>query len=220
LSMVPWTVRNYKQFGDIVILTPRTTSVTSKLWGLDILNLDFSSDDNLQRYIDRHMESAIQLGNLHGKTPRLYGHYERYIRAFYHLWKPTYFNLTYIHTGYEPTLWSLKHNLTSIVFYGIFLPFYIGGVLLAAKRKNGMIVFIGLIPIIYSIFHAALLIWPLDRYRLPMDFCIAVVALWCCYNMRFKQSSGSLRNGIEPGNIQCCKVKQMLQIPILSSTPT
>jgi len=177
ITMIPWTVRNYKQFGEIVILSPRTTSFTSKLWGTDFAKMHFSSEDSMQRKIISNQDDAIQAKNKYGVQPRIYGKYEKYYKAFIHYWKPTYFKLTYIMYGNRPVKWSLSHNISSLIFYGIFLPFYLFGLFLSIFRKKWLIVYLGSIPVFHSLLHT-LMLWPLERYRLPMSFLIVLIAIW------------------------------------------
>lgn len=177
ITMVPWTLRNYRQFGEIIILSPRTTSITSKLWGTDYAKMHFSSEESMQRKIVSNNDDAMQATNEYGLQPRIYGKYEKYFKAFIHYWKPTYFKLTYIMYGNRPVKWSLSHNISSILFYGIFLPFYFFGLIFSVFRKNWLIVYLGMIPFIHSILHT-LMLWPLERYRLPMSFIIVLIAIW------------------------------------------
>jgi len=174
VSMIPWTIRNYNQHQELVILTPRTTAITSKLWGHNLTRLHFS-DEGFISNVDYKIEDEYLLNN--NIKPRLYGKYERYLKAFIHYWKPTYFKVTYIQYGFRPVKWSLNHNLNSLLFYGIFLPFYIVGLILSFIKKNWKILSIAIIPFFHSLLHT-FLVWPLERYRLPMDFIVVLVALW------------------------------------------
>lgn len=176
ITMIPWTIRNYNQYHELVILTPRTTAFTSRLWGSDHSGVHFSSDDLKQAKLElspAHKEVASK----YGVQPRQYGRFEKYRMAFYHYWKPAYFKLSYIQYGFRPVKWSLAHNLNGILFYGIFLPFYVFGLVLAFIRKYYLIAFFAVFPILHSIMHAVM-IWPLERYRLPMDFIVVLVGLW------------------------------------------
>ena len=185
LTMIPWLVRNYYQFNDFVILSSRTTPLTSKLWGKDLEKMPFSSEENLNKRIHGLSEKAYEIGKIYGNQPRLHGRYEKYYRAFFHFWKPAYFKLDYIHYGFYPVKWSIGHNLNGVLFYGIFLPFYIMGFAWAVIKRNGMCITVGFIPIIHSLFHT-LIVWPLERYRLPVNFCIILIALWFINDIRAK----------------------------------
>jgi len=177
ISMVPWTLRNYKQYGEVVILTPRTTAFTSKLWGTDIAKLHFSNEETRQNLTDVFKERAYQAARQYGVQPRLYGRYERYYKAFIHYWQPTHFRLTFIQDGFRPVKSSLLSNLNGIFFYGIFLPFYLAGLVLAIVKRNGLMLFLAILPLVHSLIHT-IMIWPLGRYRFVMDFLVLIVALW------------------------------------------
>ncbi|MDD2228295.1 MAG: hypothetical protein PHY48_02660 [Candidatus Cloacimonetes bacterium] len=178
VTMIPWTVRNYVQHGEFVILTPRMTTLTSKFWGTDLVKLDYSSEEDMAKLVNLHLKSAQEAELKYGKAPRAFGKRERYFRVFVNYWQPAYLRLTYVHSGYEPVKWSIAHNATSIIFFGVYLPFYLLGIIYALYKKNYLISFIGIIPIYYSVFHAMMLIWPLERYRLPFNFIVVLVAIW------------------------------------------
>ena len=176
VSMIPWTIRNYNQYGELVLLTPRTTALTSKFFGSDLSEIDFNAESNIRRL--QSSKKVIEAEKLYGIAPRTYGRFEKYFMNAYHFWKPTYFKLNYVHTGYYPIKWSLLHNLNSIVFYGVFLPFYLAGLILAVWRKNLFILFLGTMPVMYGLGSTLMLIWPMERYRMPVDFLIILVACW------------------------------------------
>jgi len=177
VTMVPWTIRNYRQFGELVILTPRTTAFTSKLWGTDFGNMRFASKDLIEKMNEGRKDKAVEIGEQFGIVPREYGKYEKYLKSFVHYWKPAYFKLTYIQYGFRPQKWSVVHNMVGIIFYGIFLPFYITGFILALLKRNLVMTTLALVPFIHSLMHTVL-IWPLERYRLPMNFLIVLMGVW------------------------------------------
>lgn len=177
ISMIPWTIRNYNQYGDLVILTPRTTAITSKIWGTDLAQLHFTSEDAADRQIAKRKDQSLNYSEQNQTKPRLYGRYERYYKAFIHYWQPLFIRLTYIQYGNRPVKWSLLHNLNSLITYGIFLPFYIIGFVLAILRKKLLLVFLGFLPIIHSLLHT-LMVWPLERYRITTGFLVVLVSLW------------------------------------------
>lgn len=90
--------------------------------------------------------------NKHNLQPRLYGKWERKARAFINFWQPMYIQPTFIVHGYRPMHWSTTHNITSLLFYGIFLPFYIIGLFILYRKKLYMPLFIGAIPVIHSLY--------------------------------------------------------------------
>lgn len=176
LSMVPWTLRNYKQHGELVLLTPRTTAITSKLWGSN-LGGTFSEETIEMKHILGRRDHAIEAGRAYGAIPRRYGKFEKYLKAWQHYWQPTYFKLHFIQYGFRPIKWSWAHNLSSLVFYGLFLPFYLAGFVWAILKKEWLVTFLALLPLLHGLMHTAM-IWPLERYRMPMNFLVALVAMW------------------------------------------
>lgn len=177
VSMLPWSARNYQQFGELVILTPRTTAITSKLWGHQWGRVHFVSEANIERSIEFRQPQAKEAAAKYGVQPRRYGKLEKYWRAFIHYWKPMYYRLTYIQYGFRPVKWSLSHNLSSMIFYGIFLPFYLISLILAIRMRDLLMAFLGSLPILHGILHTVM-IWPLERYRLAMDFLLVVLTFW------------------------------------------
>lgn len=177
VTMFPWGIKNYKQYGQIVILTPRTTAITSKLWGSDLIGLYFIPNENLEGYIQAQEEEALITGSKYGVTPRKYGRNEKYLKAFVHYWQPTYFRFTYTQYGLSGNIWSLSHNLNSILFYGIFLPFYVAGFIYSGFKRKWQVFYLAFLPFLHGLLHTAIVL-PLERYRLPMDFLVVLVSLW------------------------------------------
>ena len=126
--------------------------------------------------MDFRNESALAIGAKYGIVPREYTKHEARIRAFINFWQPTYFYPTFIQYGFRFQHWSLKHNLISILFYGIFLPFYFIGFILLFKQKRFLLLLIATIPLIHSLIHAYM-IWPLERYRSPVTFIIVMIGI-------------------------------------------
>ncbi len=199
LTMVPWTVRNYIKFNELVIISPRTTAVTSKLWGTDLTGL-FTSERINSRHVEARQARALEAGQKNGVRPRQYGQFEKYWKAFAHYWKPAYFNLTYIQYGFRPIKWSLPHNITGLLFFGIFLPFYLVGLIYSLIKRNWPIAISGMLPLLHSLLHT-IMVWPLERYRLPLDSLVVLVALWFVWKMscNIKQRGSKASAGIAVG---------------------
>jgi len=184
LLMLPWTIRNFLVFDQVVLLTPRTTAITSKFWGEDIsaAAAHFSSDEIRERTIDGRYDSAMDFGQQYGISPREFGKIEARLRAFKNFWQPTFSKPTYIQYGYRIQKWSFRHNALSMLYYGIFLPFYIIGTFILFRRKLYLPLFIGIIPIIHSLMHAYM-VWPLERYRSPITFIIVMIGIWAAMQL-------------------------------------
>lgn len=172
--LTPWTIHNYQIFKQVVLISPRTTAITAKLWGKNIMGMKFDQD---APHLLQNYQEAFKNGKMHDMEPRRYGKIEMYLRAFINFWQPTYFRPTFIQNGFQMQKWSLRHNLFGLFFYGIFLPFYILGLFMLIKNKNGLGLFLAFIPILHSVVHA-LMVWPLERYRSPVVFCVVCVGIW------------------------------------------
>jgi hypothetical protein len=192
IFMLPWGIRNYLAYDQVVILSPRTTAFTSKFWGNDISKTHFS-DNSQNIFLGTSLSKAEEFGKNHGITPREYGKYEKYGRAFVNFWQPTYFQATYIQYGYRPMVWSTFHNIKSIFFYGIFLPFYLIGIFFLFKEKNYLGLFLCSIPILHSLMHTAM-VWPLERYRSPITFIVVMIGIWAIQQLYLKIISGQAQS--------------------------
>lgn len=184
LLMVPWTIRNYIVFDQVVILTPRTTAFTSKLFGDNISGIasHFNDDLTKQKLIDYGKEEAIKFGDQYNIFPREYSSKEARCKAFINFWQPTYFKATFIQYGYRPQKWSLAHNISGLLFYGVYLPFYFLGFYLLIKKQNCIGLSVAFIPIIHSLMHAYM-VWPLERYRSPITFIVVMIGIWVLTEM-------------------------------------
>lgn len=179
ILMLPWGMRNYLVYDQVVIITPRTTAFTSKFWGSNLAGKasHFEDDDVRDKFNRSRYESALQFGNEYGITPRKFSNPEARYRAFINFWQPAYFSPTFIQYGYRIQKWSFRHNVSSLIFYGIFLPFYFLGIFALLKRKLFLALFVALIPVLHSLIHAYM-VWPIERYRSPVTFIIVLVGFW------------------------------------------
>lgn len=198
LLMLPWAVHNYKVFGQVVIISPRTTAFTSKIWGKDYSGLHFNNKEPLGNYNnelsdyknDKNVEN-------YGITPHEYKGSELYARSFINFWQPAFFKATYIQYGARLVKWSWKHNLLSLVFYGIFIPLYLLGIILLIIEFNPLGLFVGIIPIIHSLIHTYM-IWTIERYRSPIVFIVVMIgtyAIFKLYSKLKKERKSTLPDG-------------------------
>ncbi len=173
----PWLIRNYLVYDHVVILSPRTTAFTKHLWGEDLTTVTISHAEGIVRSKEKFLDQAKQFEKEYGVSPREFGRMETKIRAFINYWQPTYFKAQYIVRGYRPQVWSLKHNLLSLIFYGVFLPFYLIGLIVLVLKRNYLVLFIAFIPFWHSILHS-ITVSALERYRLPINFIIISIGIW------------------------------------------
>ena len=177
--MLPWGIRNYYVFDQMVLLSPRVTAITSKFYGKNFAatSSHFSNDEVRQDLIQQRYARAQEFGEEHGIKPREFGKIEAKVKAFIHFWQPSFIKPTYIQYGYRSQMWSTKHNVASLLSYGFFLPFYLFGFILLIKKKNQIGFYIAFIPVLHSLLHAYM-VWPLERYRTPVTFIIVMIGIY------------------------------------------
>lgn len=194
ILMAPWLYRNYLVYDQLVILTERTTKITSLITGRDLTNDYYSISQNTNidyaavvdsvknnqtpTSVDKKKVKLIEWAIDKDLNPHLFEPTEKYLRAAINFWRPTYFKPSLINDGFRPQHWSLSHNLISLGSYGIFLPFYFIGLiaLIFQNRKKQLLLFVSLIPIIHMMIHVGL-VHVLERYRSPIDFIVILIAV-------------------------------------------
>jgi 4-amino-4-deoxy-L-arabinose transferase-like glycosyltransferase len=182
MLMIPWTIRNYIEYKEIVILTPRTTAITSNFWGTNLSSISFEGNFRAVKLMEDRADIARNYSARYGIAPHIQKGFESKIMAFINFWQPTYFRPTFIQYGYRFQKWSLMHNLTGILFYGIFLPFYILACIKFICQKRVDLIWLSSIPIIHSLVHAWM-VWPLERYRMPINFIIVLLAMLYVFDL-------------------------------------
>lgn len=195
LMMIPWGIRNYRVMDQVVIISPRTTAITSHFWGsnLEAASSHFTNDSVRAVINEGRYGRATEFGKEYGITPHEQDIREARIQAFFNFWQPAYFRPTFIQYGFRPVKWSLAHNAAGILFYGIFLPFYLAGIIMLFRRRHYAGLFIASIPVIHSIIHAYM-VWPLERYRSPVTFIIVIIGIWA-----FLEMTGSMMKKFNKG---------------------
>lgn len=195
LLMIPWSIRNYYTYNQIVILTERTTKFTYKIFGYDspihtsernqadVVKLYESIADSLIngkeikseiRRVD-DLKRGIELGYI----PHTFTRHERWWAEFKEFWRPFRFSGGYVDFGYrfEGPRWSLKHNLAIGLTYGILLPFFLFGLyyIFYNKNKYG---FLFLILIFSHTLVHVVLAHARNRYRIPIDPLIILISFY------------------------------------------
>ncbi len=195
IFMVPWLIRNFNVYDRVVILTERTAGFTDKFFGYkeeveklknkehEILALWEKATELLLEgkevtfkvsYLD-NLKTAIKLGYIPHRFSRL----EKWISEFKELWRPFRFKGGFVGDGYrfEGPSWSLKHNLSVGLTYGLLLPFFLMGILFILKNKNWYGIFILLIIVIHTVVHVVMA-HARNRYRIPIDAFIITIAFY------------------------------------------
>jgi 4-amino-4-deoxy-L-arabinose transferase-like glycosyltransferase len=191
IMLIPWTIRNYLIYDQLVIISPRTTALSSKLFGENLWKNYTETEPSydvktkkisLVSYNDFYAKQAEKIAKKQNMELKVYSKREAKVRAFFNYWQPTYFKPHFIINGNRVEQWLISANITSIFYYGIFLPFYLFGIILLIVKKDLIALFIAIIPIIHSLIHT-FLVSPLGRYRSPMDFIVAVIGLWAIFEL-------------------------------------
>lgn len=178
LLMLPWSIRNYNTFDQVVILAPRTTIFTSKIWGENIMNSNLLQESRAESEMLGLKKEAAEYAEMFGlDAPKGRTKREAQLLAFVHFWQPTFFKPTFIQYGYRLDYHNLRANIAYMLLFGIFIPFYVLGIVLLVRKKQFAWLLFAAIPIIHSLLHAYM-VWPLKRYRLPIEFMVVMVGVW------------------------------------------
>jgi 4-amino-4-deoxy-L-arabinose transferase-like glycosyltransferase len=195
ILMVPWLIRNFNVYNRVVILAVRTAKFTDRILGYDYEGKKLK--DEKKRDLElwekatklllegkevtfhvKHLKGlkrAIKLGYV----PYKFSLIERWIAEFKELWRPILLKGGFIGDGYrfKGPSWSLKHNLSVGLSYGVLLPFFIIGILFILKNKNKYCIFILLIIVIHTCIHVVVA-FARNRYRIPIDAFIIIIAFY------------------------------------------
>ncbi len=176
LLMLPWTVRNFIVYDQVVIVSKTTTIITSEFWGDHLLSSNMSGQDSARLHRSWHArnERAREFGEKHGLTPRQWGKTEASLRSFLNFWRPFAFKPHFATDGLQGFHFSITRNLFDIGFFGFFLPFYFFGFFVLLKKKHYTGLIIAFIPFIHSLTHA-FLVWSTIRHRAPVIFVVALI---------------------------------------------
>jgi len=195
-SMSLWIYRSYNITGEILILTPRTAHVTSKILGKKSRYSDYMPSftesrwyiptstidsmlsgfkgltDNHGRKIPDEMYQAVREGVL----PHSFSYGENVVSCFFSLWKPIDISYGYTTGGYRfDGKWPLRTNLSVGLTYGILLLFSFWGWFLLF-RQNRTIALLFLAIVLYQTFiHIYFIPFTRSRYRNPIDFIIIIL---------------------------------------------
>ena len=195
IFMIPWLIRNYNVYNKIVILTPRTTPLTDRIFG-------YKNDPSFKMSLERWLISDAQIKKAQngeevkradgkkvdsrqlkamqdGILPHLFSRLESYWSVFQILWKPVDFKRSYSTTGYRyDGKWSLKHNLSVGLTYGLLIPFFLYGLILLFRYRWKMGVFLTSIFVYHTFIHMFFIPFTRNRYRIPIDAFIIVIAFF------------------------------------------
>ncbi|UCG53155.1 MAG: glycosyltransferase family 39 protein [Candidatus Latescibacterota bacterium] len=161
----PWTVRNYKVYGQLLpiglearkFLRPAKVVLTEPERGISDVE-DKIIHASRSRLIQTNAVEFWRFARFHGETPATI------TAADTAMWKRP-----------EPA-WSLRHNLVSIVNYGILLPFFFLGLVFAVKDRNRTGLMLAVIVAAYFVMRSFL--GGSERTRIPVDPLIILLAFY------------------------------------------
>lgn len=206
ILMIPWVIRNYIAYNSFVLINSRTVDLRPKnerdpvMDGYLKYNLfNFGRINNVtvnSKYPTEEERVIIKKGfNPHNRSEDevvaikkdIYPASTFFARKFDHfiqLWKPFDFMRSYrpFPDARFNGVWSLKHNLSSIICYGILLPFMLIAVFCLVKYRNTIWIFLTFPLVIHTLLHV--LYYGRSRYRVPIDaFIIILGSYGICYVM-------------------------------------
>jgi hypothetical protein len=200
LLWVPWTIRNYIAYGDIVLVNTRTLDLRDSreknptmdnLLKANVLNfgdIDWTSNEDYPTEEERKLvkqglnpneRTSQEINAIKNDVYPSTTFLQRKWFQFKEFWRPFRFNY-----AYRPfpdcrfVYWSTKHNLVNIFSYGLLLPFMVFGIVHLFLKKNKFVWFL-----IFPLFTQALLHtiqWAKTRYRTPIDAFVIIIA---CYGL-------------------------------------
>ncbi len=163
---IPWTVRNYyvyKQFIPVGLESERYISPVKTRIPQKIKEMTASQGTPVSRSrLNRIRENAVEFWRITSFHPRKPGGRQGSSSA-------------------KLPPWSLRHNLISIVSFGILLPFFIIGTIRALMKKQRealLLVFVTLFYFLIRIFYGGS-----ERIRLQIEPLIIILAFYALFYM-------------------------------------
>ena len=195
LFMTPWLIRNFVVLDNIVILSTRTTSITEKFIDYKKSEVSFNHYGNRELSTSQ-IDSVLSGTKTHfsktdgipegqieemkqGKFPHRYSTLENLANRLIDLWRPFKFSSNYYMGGFSYMgPWSLKHNVSAILCYGLLLPFFFIGLYHLLKRKKKVAIILLSILLYHSIIHMLFIPYTRDRYRIPLESIIIMLGVY------------------------------------------
>lgn len=207
LLSIPWTIRNHIVYDKIILISVRTAPYTDKIfgytpieyfpshegrWYLSPKQLDSIQNDEIVSEIEKTLEpqhiDAIKNGNL----PHKFTSWETMKATFVNFWQPIDLQPSYYQSGFRfDPMWSLKHNLSIGLTYGVILLFSLYGIYMFFKNYHPDFFFIILLILLYSAIHVFLIPFTHYRYRIPIDPYIIILG---CYGIQSLYTKWLRRN--------------------------
>lgn len=194
--MVPWTIRNYLAYDGFVLINVKTLDLRNtqqrnptmeRQLRVNIMNFGLINWSANKDYPSEEEREQIKSGlNPNSRTPEEIDAIKNDVYPdstflkrkwfqFKEFWRPFRFGYAYrpfpdcrfIH-------WSTRHNIVSILFYGLLLPFMIYGIIDLLRRRQKILWFLIFPLCIQTLLHV--MQWALTRYRNPIDSFVIILA--------------------------------------------
>ncbi|MBP7507414.1 MAG: glycosyltransferase family 39 protein [Prolixibacteraceae bacterium] len=197
LFSVPWFIRNYIVYNDIVIISCRTNNLTEPFFHqrkeliffdhikddafLSIEQIDSVRNGLLNSFSNGSAISKLQIEAMKsGNIPHAFTLSEKIRSRIFFLWVPFKTIDNYRITGYEfNPAWSCRHNLLSGLSYGVLLPFMFLAFYNLIKNRNWEVVLLfGGVLLYHTFIHVAFIPYTRDRYRHPVDFIVIILGVY------------------------------------------
>lgn len=193
--MVPWLVRNYIVYDNLVILTTRTTLITKRFINYDD-NLIFKPTTTNYYLTESQIDSVInglktkfnyggeidplQVAAMKdGHTPHKFSKFEAHWSRFKILWQPIHLKGFYRMSGFNyEGKWSLRHNLSIGLSYGLLIPFLIIGLLALYQKYKKISVLLISVLIYHTVIHVLFVPQTRFRYRIPVDSVVIILGVY------------------------------------------
>jgi hypothetical protein len=200
IMMVPWTIRNWITYDRFILIDAYTTDLylennffyyVAKDLGLfkstDPRRIvsDSGPTEEERKLVKQGMNPAQRSEDeLEVIREDIYPATSQIKRMWYYtieLWRPLRLSADYYPYPYATFngKWSLRHNMFSLIFYGILLPFMLIGFYFLFKEKNRARFFLLFPILIQTLLHS--LSWGIYRYRVPVDAFIIIIAFYGLY---------------------------------------
>lgn len=193
IVLFPWIYRQYKVFGEWMIISKFRCEVFTKFLNKDEYKNTahyYGEQYSLKRG-RANLQKRIKEGTLDKEVYERLMEKDRYyskhkligmlVKA-YEFWRPCNFSYFMMPLSYKKSIrdpWSFQHNLDGILHIGILFPFFVIGVIYSFKRKNWFLIMLFVMLAGHTLMHA--LTYVQERYRLiilPYYFIISFFGLF------------------------------------------
>jgi len=207
MTLVPWTIRNYIAYDAFILINTRTLDLRPSIDRKDTFEKRLENN-----VFDLGTITHVEISNKYpsdeerllinkGFNPKLRSDEEISVikrgilpdstllsRKLY--WLKEFWRVTRFKADYFPFpdarfqgVWSLKHNISNILSYGLLLPFAVVGLIVMYREKNRALLYLTFPIVVQTLLH--ILQWSRDRYRMPIDAFIIMIAIygmfWCYF---------------------------------------